>query len=102
MLQISPYTPLQSVIDAEANTAEAPEAFTPLFLQAATVMAAYGDGQQARNATLCAFALRSLPKEERDDFMASYEVPATVWQMVTARKAPDWPSIISTSPTVSE
>lgn len=102
MLQISPYTPLQAIIDAEANTAEAPESFTHLFLQAATVMAAYGDSQQARNATLCAFALRSLPKEDRDGFMASYEVPATVWQMVTARTAPDWPPLISTSPTVSE
>lgn len=90
MLQISPYTPLQAVIDAEANAPEPPESFSELFLQASTVMAAYGDSNQAKNATLCAFALRSLSDSDRDDFMSTYEVPATVWQMVMARESPEW------------
>lgn len=90
MLQISPYTPLQAVIDAEASTPEPPESFSALFLLAATVMAAYGDSNQSENATLCAFAIRSLSDSDRDKFMSTYEVPATVWQMVMARESPEW------------
>lgn len=91
MIQISPYTPLQVLIDAEASSAEPPESFSELFLQASTVMAAYGDRNQSVNATLCAFALRSMPEQDRHNFMSTYEVPATVWQMVNAKEDPVWP-----------
>lgn len=91
MKQLSPYEVLQSEVDRIAAEVTEPETFqfSDFFVCATIVLAAYGDTNQARNATMCGYALRSMEDEDREEFLATVDTPSRVYQQMTAPD--DWP-----------
>lgn len=91
MKQLSPYEVMQSEVDriAQSVTDPATAEFGQFFLGATAVLATYGDQNQARNATLCAYAVRALNEEARAAFIDAVELPGRVYQQMNT---PDpWP-----------
>lgn len=91
MIQLSPYAVLQAVVNDEASPLESPDGhvFTYRTIEAASVLAAYGDGNQANNATVCAYGLLSWSEADRNAFLDKYEVPGAVYQQL--RSPAEWP-----------
>ena len=91
MKQLSPYEVLQSEVDRIAAEVTEPSAFqfSDFFVRATIVLAAYGDTNQARNATMCGYALRSMDDEDREAFLATVDTPSRVYQQMAAPD--DWP-----------
>lgn len=93
MKQLSPYTVLQSIVDDEAAKLDSEtvtdHVFSDRFVEAATVLSAYGDQNQSRNAILCAYGLSSWSEEDRADFLSQYELPSRVYQELSSPS--EWP-----------
>lgn len=91
MKQLSPYEVMQAEVNriAQSVTEPATADFGAFFVGATAVLSAYGDHNQARNATLCAYALRSMSEQQRGAFVQSVELNGRVYQQIAN---PDpWP-----------
>lgn len=91
MKQLSPYEVMQAEVNRIAKSVTDMENadFGQFFLGATAILASYGDQNQATNATLCAYAIRSMSEQERGDFMQSVELNGRVYQQIAS---PDpWP-----------
>lgn len=82
MKQLSPYEVMQSEVNRIAKTVTDPETadFGHFFIDATAVLSAYGDQNQARNATLCAYALNAMSGEDRASYMESIDLHGRVYQ----------------------
>lgn len=98
MKQLSPYEVMQNEVNriVERVTDPSQSTFTTFFVQATAVLASYGDQNQARNATLCAYGLLAMTEEDRTAFMTSTELPGRVYQQLAQPDA--WPFMISAEP----
>lgn len=91
MKQLSPYEVMQTEVNriAQAVTDPATADFGAFFLGATSVLASYGDQNQAMNATLCAYAINALDEHSRSAFTDSVELTGRVYQQIAS---PDpWP-----------
>ena len=100
MKQLSPYEVMQAEVNriAQAVTDPATADFGQFFLGATAALATYGDQNQAMNATLCAYALRSLDEEARAAFIDAVELPGRVYQELSSPS--DWPVSTPQDPTI--
>ena len=92
MRQLSPYAVMQAKLDADVAAIEDKDdhAFDRFFVEAATVLAAYGDSQQDKFATYAARGLLSWSDEDRDAYLQQVDVPGRVFQQMAN---PDpWPA----------
>lgn len=82
MKQLSPYEVMQAEVNRIAQTITDPTTadFGRFFVDATAVLASYGDQNQARNATLCAYALNAMSDDDRGEYVASIELPGRVYQ----------------------
>ena len=93
MQQLSPYAVMQSKLDADVAVIEHKEdhLFDRFFVEAATVLAAYGDSQQSKFAMYCARGLLSWSEDDRTAYLDQYDVPGRVFQQMAN---PDpWPGV---------